>query len=66
MHWLQLFLLGWFFFGIATVVFLFWLCIRTAAAMNAATGSDAVKLGPFPPRRAEFATSSLSGESRSA
>ncbi len=65
MHWLQMFLLGWLFFGITTVVLLFWLCRRTAAAVTAA-GNDARKLGAFPPRRAEFATSNLSGETRSA
>jgi hypothetical protein len=65
MHLLQVFLLGWFFFGITTVSFLFWLCTKSAASVNA-TANDAVKLGSFSPRRPEFATSNLSGESRSA
>jgi hypothetical protein len=66
MHWLQVFLLGWLSFGIGTVVFMFWLCKRTAATVGDNAGKEAVKLGSFSPRRAEFATSNLSGEVRSA
>jgi hypothetical protein len=61
MHWLQAIMLGWLFFGLATVSFLFWLCKRTAAALK-----DPVKFNPIPPQRAEFAPSKLSSELRSA
>jgi uncharacterized membrane protein SpoIIM required for sporulation len=60
MHWLEMFLLGWFSFGITTVVFLFLLCKRTASAVN-----DPTKSASLPPQRAELA-SSLSTELRSA
>ena len=61
MHWLQLFILGWFFFGLATVAFLFWLCKRSAAAIK-----DQVPFSSLPPQRAEFGPSKLSSELRSA
>jgi len=58
MHWLHVFILGWFSFGLATVVFMFWLCKRTAAAIK-----DPGNAGP---QRAEIGPSKLSGELRSA
>jgi hypothetical protein len=63
MHWLQVFLLGWLSFGLATVVFMFWLCKRTAAAHK---DKDTVKAGSLSPQRAEFGASELSSELRSA
>jgi len=61
MHWLQVFVLGWLFFGLTTVAFLFWLCKRTAAALK-----DQVPFNSLPPQRAEFGPSKLSSELRSA
>jgi hypothetical protein len=61
MHWLHLFILGWFFFGLATVAFLFWLCKRSAAAIK-----DQVPFSSIASQRAEFGPSKLSGELRSA
>jgi hypothetical protein len=53
MHWLRLFLFGWLSFGIPTVVFLFWLCKRTAVAAGAVASSrEKVKLGALSPDRA--------------
>ena len=60
MHWLQVFLLGWVSFGLTTVLFMFWLCKRTAAALN-----NPVKTIPTP-QRAEFSAKKLSSELRSA
>jgi hypothetical protein len=61
MHWVRMFLEVWLSLGIITVVFLFWLCMRTAASVD-----DAVKVGALPPQRAEFAGKNLSSELRSA
>ncbi len=61
MHWVWMFLFIWLSLGVATVAFLFWLCKRTAANVN-----GPVKLGSFPPQRAEFAGNNLSSELRSA
>jgi hypothetical protein len=61
MHWLQMFLLGWLTLGIATVVFLFWLCKRTASTVN-----YPAKPAAFPPQQAELGASKLSTELRSA
>jgi hypothetical protein len=61
MHWLQVFILGWLFFGLTTVGFLFWLCKRSAAAIK-----DQVPFSSLPPQRAEFGASKLSSELRSA
>jgi hypothetical protein len=61
MHWLQMFLLGWLSLGIFTVVFLFWLCQRTASIAH-----DPSKSASLPPQRAELATNNLSSELRSA
>jgi hypothetical protein len=58
MHWLQVFVLGWLSFGLLTVVFMFWLCKRTAALKDMAR--------PLSPQRAEFGGSELSSELRSA
>ena len=59
MHWLQIFILGWLLFGLTTVIFLFWLCKRTAAA-------SAAKAGSLAPQRAEFGAGELSSDLRSA
>lgn len=61
MHWLQVFLLGWVSFGLTTVLFMFWLCKRTAAALN-----NPVKTIPITPQRSEFSAKKLSSELRSA
>jgi len=62
MHLLQVFLLGWLSIGVATVVFMFWLCKRTAAAVK-----DPATLSSLPSARAEMgASNELSGELRSA
>jgi hypothetical protein len=62
MHLLQVFLLGWFSVGLATVVFMFWLCKRTAASIkDPATASSLA-----PPRAEMGASNKLSGELRSA
>jgi hypothetical protein len=61
MHWLQIFLLGWLSFGLTTVLFMFWLCKRTAAAIN-----KSVKTVPIASHRAEFTAKNLSSELRSA
>jgi hypothetical protein len=61
MHWLRLFILGWLFFGLTTIAFLFWLCKRSAVAIK-----DQVPFSSLPPRRAEFGPSKLSSELRSA
>jgi ABC-type uncharacterized transport system permease subunit len=60
MHWLQVFLLGWFSFGLTTVVFMFWLCKKTAA------GHSDIKAPSLSPQRADFGGSELSSELRSA
>jgi hypothetical protein len=57
MHWLQVFIVGWLFFGLATVAFLFWLCKRSAAALK-----DQVPFNSLPPQRAEFGPGKLSSE----
>jgi hypothetical protein len=61
MHWLQTFILGWLLFGLTTVFFLFWLCKRTASAVE-----DPVKATAIPSQRSELASTKLSGELRSA
>jgi hypothetical protein len=61
MHWLQMFLLGWLSLGLLTVVFMFWLCKRTAADIK-----DPIQTTSFSAQRAELSTSKLSGELRSA
>jgi len=61
MHWLQMFLLGWLSFGLTTVLFMFWLCKRTAAALI-----DPLKTAPLSPQRTEFSAKKLSSELRSA
>jgi hypothetical protein len=61
MHWLQMFLLGWVSFGLTTVLFMFWLCKRTAASLN-----EPVKTASIAPHRAEFSAKKLSSELRSA
>jgi hypothetical protein len=61
MHWLQTFILGWFFLGLTTIFFLFWLCKRTAAAVK-----DPVHPVSLPSQRAEFGATKLSNELRSA
>jgi hypothetical protein len=61
MHWLQVFILGWLSFGLTTIIFMFWLCKRTAAAIE-----DPIKTASLPPQRAEFGASKLSSELRSA
>jgi len=61
MHWVRMFLELWLSFGTVTVIFLFWLCRRTAGNVI-----DPVKVGSLPPQRAEFAGSKLSSELRSA
>jgi len=56
MHWLSLLFLGWLSFGVPIVVFLFWLCKRTALAAGATPGKDKdkVKLGTFSPTQASL------------
>ncbi len=61
MHWLQIFLLGWLSFGLSTVLVMFWLCKRTAAALN-----DPLKATALPPQRTDFSAKKLSSELRSA
>jgi hypothetical protein len=61
MHWLQICLLGWLSFGLTTVLFMFWLCKRTAATLN-----ESVKTASVSPHLAEFGAKKLSGELRSA
>ena len=61
MHWLQIFLLGWVSFGLTTVLFMFWLCKRTAAALN-----ESVKTATISSQRPEFGANKLSSEFRSA
>jgi hypothetical protein len=61
MHWLQMFFLAWLSVGTATLIFLFWLWRRTAAAVK-----DPIKLSAVPPQRPDFATNKLSNELRSA
>ncbi len=61
MHWIQVFILGWLFFGLTTVSFLFWLCKRTAASVQ-----DAIKPSSLPAQRAEFGGAELSSDLRSA
>jgi hypothetical protein len=61
MHWLQIFLLGWLSFGLTTVLLMFWLCKRTAAAIN-----ESVKTTSIASHRAEFTAKKLSSELRSA
>jgi hypothetical protein len=61
MHWLQMFLLGWISLGIATVIFLFWLCQRTATNVK-----DPVKSPLIAAQRAEISAQNLSQELRSA
>jgi hypothetical protein len=56
-----MFLLAWLSLGTVTFVFLFWLCKRTAAAVE-----DPIKLGSLSPREPEFGTSNLSSKLRSA
>ena len=60
-HWLRMFLLAWLSLGTVTLVFLFWLCKRTAAAVK-----DPIKLGSLSPSESEFGTSNLSSKLRSA
>ncbi len=55
MHFLRLFLMLWFLFGVVSVSFLFWLCKRTAAADR-----EGGKLISFPDHRAEFGSTSTS------
>jgi hypothetical protein len=61
MHWLQLFIVGWLSLGLTTVVFMFWLCKRTAAGIK-----DPIQTGSFSAQRAEMGASKLSSELRSA
>jgi hypothetical protein len=61
MHWLQIFLLGWLSFGLTTVIFMFWLCKRTAASL-----ADPVRTTAISPQRTEFSANKLSSELRSA
>jgi len=61
MHWLQMFLLTWLSFGLTTVVFMFWLCKRTAAALNESGTTTSIT-----PHRPEFSAKKLSSELRSA
>ena len=61
MHWLQIFLLGWLSFGLTAVLFMFWLCKRTAATLN-----ESVKTTSVSPHLAEFGAKKLTGELRSA
>jgi hypothetical protein len=56
-----MFLLAWLSLGTVTLVFLFWLCKRTAAAVK-----DPIKLGSLSPSEPEFGTSNLSSKLRSA
>jgi hypothetical protein len=58
MYLLQLFLLGWFTVRIVTVVFLYWLCSRTAATDKEGTFSS------LPPQR--YARDNPSQEVRAA
>jgi hypothetical protein len=61
MHWVRMFLEVWLAFGILTVIFLFWLCKRSAVNIH-----GPVKLNSLPPQRAEFSGNNLSSELRSA
>jgi hypothetical protein len=61
MHWLQVFIVGWLSLGITTVVFMFWLCKRTAAGIE-----DPIQTSSLSAQRAEMGASKLSGELRSA
>jgi hypothetical protein len=61
MHWLQVLIVGWLSFGLTTVIFMFWLCKRTAAALK-----DPAMAGSLPSQRAEIVASNLSTELRSA
>ncbi len=61
MHWLRMFLLAWLSLGTVTLVFLFWLCKRTAAAVK-----DPIKLRSLSPSEPEFGASNLSSKLRSA
>jgi hypothetical protein len=61
MHWLQLFIMGWLSFGFTTVIFMYWLCKRTAADLK-----DPVKAASLSPQRTEFSAGKLSNELRSA
>jgi len=63
MHWVQIFLLVWLSFGLATVLFMFWLCRRTAASLNDSVKTTSISISPH---RAEFSAKKLSGELRSA
>ena len=60
MHWLQIFLLGWLSFGLSTVLVMFWLCKRTAAALNDPLKTTALS------QRTDFSAKKLSSELRSA
>ena len=59
MHWLRMFLLAWLSLGTVTLVFLFWLCKRTAAV------KDPIKLRLLSPSDPEFGASTLSNRLRS-
>lgn len=61
MHRLRMFLLAWLSLGTVTLVFLFWLCKRTAAAVK-----DPIKLRLLSPSDPEFGASTLSSKLRSA
>jgi hypothetical protein len=61
MHWFQVLILGWLSFGLTTVIFMFWLCKRTAARIE-----DRVTSGSLSSQRAEIGASKLSTELRSA
>lgn len=61
MHWLQMFLLAWLSVGMVTLIFLFWVLRRSAAAVK-----DPIKFSAVPPQRTEFVTNNLSNELRSA
>jgi hypothetical protein len=61
MHWIQMFLLGWLSFGLTTVVFMSWLCKRTAAGVK-----DPIQASSFSTQRTEMDAHKLSGELRSA
>jgi hypothetical protein len=56
-----MFLVAWLSLGIVTLVFLLWLCKRTAAAVK-----DPIKLGSLSPSEPDFGTSNLSSKLHSA
>src|SRR5579872_6980447 len=61
MHWVLVFVMAWFSFGLAKVIFMFWFCKQAAAAIEGPIQGASFALEP-----AEFGASNLTGELRSA